>query len=164
MLFAKFRLFWIISVQFSCSVLSDSLRPHGLQHNRLPCLSPSPRACSNSCPLSQCCHLTISSSVIPFFTCLQSFPTSGSFPMSQFFASGGQSIAASASVLPMNIQDWFPLGWSGLISLQSKGLFRVFSRWRISTQSTKTRLGTDCGSDMNSLLQNSGLNWSRENH
>ena len=94
----------------------------------------------------------------------QSFPPSGSFPVSQLFTSYHQSIAASASVLPMNIQDWFPLGWSGLISLQSKGLFRVFSRWRISTQSTKTRLGTDCGSDMNSLLQNSGLNWSRENH
>ena len=101
---------------------------HGLQHARPPCLSPIPRACSNSCPLSQWCHPTISSSVIPFSFCLQSFPASGSFQMSQFFTSGGQSIgfSASASVLPMNIQDWFPLGLTGLISLQSKGLSRVF--------------------------------------
>ena len=109
--------------------MSDSLRPHGLQHTRLPCPSPTPRACSNSCPLSQWCHPTISSSVIPFSSHLQSFLTSGSFPMSQFFASGGQSIgvSASGSVLPMNIQDWFPLRLSGWISLQSKGLSRVFS-------------------------------------
>ena len=95
----------------------------------LPCLSPIPRACSNSCTLSQWCHLTISSSVVPFSSCLQSFPASGSFPMSQFFTSDGQSIrvSASASVLPMNIQDWFPLGWTGWLSLQSKGLLRVFS-------------------------------------
>ena len=101
----------------------NSLRPHGLQHARLPCPSPTPGACSNSCPLSQWCHPTISSSVIPFSSCLQSFPSSGSFPMSQFFASGGQSIevSASASVPPMNIQDWFPLGLTGWISLQSKG-------------------------------------------
>ena len=118
-----------ISVQFSCSVASDSLWPHGLQHARAPCPSPTPRVYSNSCPLSRWCHTTISSSAIPFSTCLQSFPASGSFPMSQFFASGGQSIgvSASASVLPMNIQDWFPLGWTGWISLQSKGLSRVFS-------------------------------------
>ena len=117
------------SVQFSCSVMSDSLWPHGLQHARLPCLSPIPRVCSTSCPLSQWCHPTISSSVVPFTFCLQSFPASGSFQMSQFFASGGQSIgvSASASVLPMNIQDWFPLGWTSLISLWSKGLSRVFS-------------------------------------
>ena len=104
--------------------LSDSLRPLGLQHARAPCPSSTPRAWSNSCPSSQWCHPTISSFVIPFFTCLQSFPASGSFPGSQFFASGGQSIGvlASASVLPMNIQDWFPLGWTGWISLQSKGL------------------------------------------
>ena len=97
---------------FSCSVVSDSLQPHGLQHSRHPCPSPSPRVCSNSCPLSQLCHPTISSSVIPFSFRLQSFPATGSFPMSRFFASGGQSIgaSASASVLPMNIQDWFPLG------------------------------------------------------
>ena len=118
------------SVQFSHSVMSDSLKPHGLQHARPPCPSPTPRACSNSCPLSKRCHLTISSFVVPFSSCLQSFPASGSFPISQFFASGGQSIGvlASASVLPMNIQDWFPLGLIGLISLMSKGLSRVFSK------------------------------------
>ena len=109
--------------------MSYCLGPHGLQHARLPCPSPTPRACSNSCPLSWWCHPTISSSVFPFFSYLQSFPASGSFPVSQFFASGGQSIgaSASASVLPMNIQDWFPLGWTGLISLESKGLSSVFS-------------------------------------
>ena len=109
--------------QFSPSVTFDSLRPHGLQHTTLPCPSPTPRAYSNSC------HPTISSSVIPFSSCHQSFPASGSFPMSQFFTSGGQSIgiSAPASVLPMNIQDWFLLGWSGCISLRSKGLSRVFS-------------------------------------
>ena len=109
--------------------MCDSLWPHGLQHSRHPCPSPFPRACSNSCRLSQWCHPTTSSSVFPFSPCLQSFPASGSFPMSQLFASGGQSIgaSASASVLPMNIQDWFPLGLTGLLSLQSKGLSRVFS-------------------------------------
>ena len=115
---------------FSHSVVTNSLQPHGLQHARLPCPSLSPGACSNSCPLSQWCHPTISSSVILFSSCLQSFPASGSsFPMSWLFSSGGQSIRASisASVLPMNIQDWFPLGLTGLISLQSKGLSRVFS-------------------------------------
>ena len=114
--------------QFSHSVVSASLRPHGLQHARLPCPSPSPRACSNSCPLSKWCHPTILSSVVTS-SCLQSFPASGSFSMSQFSASGGQSIRASVltSVLPMNIKDWFPLGWTGWISLQSKGLSRVFS-------------------------------------
>ena len=116
-------------VQSSCLVVSDSLRLRGLQHTRLPCPSLSPRACSNSCPLNRRCHPTILSSVVPFSSFLQSFPSSGSFPMSQFFTSGGQSIgvSASASVLPMNIQDWSPLGWTGLISLQSKGLSRVFS-------------------------------------
>ena len=114
---------------FSCSFMSDPLQPHGQLHSRVPYPSPSPRACSNSCPLSQWCHPTISFSIVPFPSCLQSFPASGSFPMSQFFASGGQSIgvSASASVLPMNIQDWFPLGLTGWISLQSKGLSRVFS-------------------------------------
>ena len=103
------------SVQFSHSVLSDSLQPHGLQHPRLPCPLPTPRAYSNSCPLRRWCHPTISSSVIPFSSCPQSFPASGSFQMSQLFASGGQSIgaSASASVLPINIQDWFPLGLIG---------------------------------------------------
>ena len=116
------------SVQFSCSVVSNSLWPHGLQHARLPCPSPTPGAYSNSCPLSRWCHPTTSSSVVPFSSHLQSFPASGSFPVSQFFTSGGQNIGASASVsvLPMNIQDWFPLGLIGLISLQSKGLSRVF--------------------------------------
>ena len=114
--------------QFTHSVLSDFLRPHGLQPARLPCPSPTPRASSNTCPLSPWCHPTISASVVPSF-CLQSFPDSGSFPMRKFFASGGQSIgaSASASALPMNIQDWFPLGLTGWTSLQSKGLSRVFS-------------------------------------
>ena len=116
-----------MSLLFSCSVVSNSFWPHGLQHARLPCPSPSPGACSNSCPSSQWCHPTISSSVISFSSCLQSFPASVSFPMSWLFASGGQRIEASASVLPMNIQDWFPLGLAGLISLQSKELSRVFS-------------------------------------
>ena len=118
-----------LSVQFGCLVRSDSLRPRGPQHARPPCPSAAPRVYSNSCPLSWWCHPNISSSVIPFSSCLQSFPASGSFPMSQLFASGGQSIgvSASASVLPMNIQDWFLLGWTGWISLQSKGFSRVFS-------------------------------------
>ena len=109
------------SVQFSHSVMSDSLQPHELQHTRLPCPLPAPRHYSNSCPSSWWCHPTISSSVVPFSFCLQSFPVSGSFPVSQFFLPGGQSIgvSASASVLPMNIQDWFPLGWTAWISLQS---------------------------------------------
>ena len=117
------------SVQFSHSVMSDSLRPHGLLHSRLPCASPIPGVYSNSCPLSRWCHPTILSSVVPFSSCLQSFPASGSFPTSQFFASGGHSIglSASTSVLPMNIQDCFPLGWTGWVSLQSKGLSRGFS-------------------------------------
>ena len=118
-------------VQFSRSVMSNSLWPHGLQHARLPCLSASPGDCSDSRPLSWWCHPIITSSVIPFSSCLQSFQASESFPMSQFFSSGGQSIGASASVLPMNIQDWFPLGLTGLISLQSKGLSRVFSNTRV---------------------------------
>ena len=111
---------------FSCA---NSLRPHGLQHARFSCPSPTPKACSNPCPSSRWCHPTISSSVIPSYSCLQSFPASRSFPLSQFFASGGQSIrvSASASVFPVNIQDWFPLGLTGWISLQSKGPSRVFS-------------------------------------
>ena len=119
----------VLSVQFSRSVMSDSLWPHGLQQARPPCPSPTPGAYSNSCPLNRWCHQTTSSSVIPFSSCPQSFPASGAFQMSQFFASGSQSIGVSAttSVLPMNIQDWFPLGWAGLISLLSKELSRVFS-------------------------------------
>ena len=117
------------SVQFSRSVVSDSLRPHELQHTRPPCPSPTPGVHANSCPSSQWCHPAISSSVIPFSSCPKSLPASESFPMSQLFAWGGQSIgvSASASVLPMNTQDWSPLAWTGWISLQSKGLSRVFS-------------------------------------
>ena len=121
---------WISFVFSSVqSVMSDSLWSHGPQHTRPPCPSPTPGVYSNSCPLRQWCHPTISSSVIPFSSCLQSFPASGSFQMSQFFTSGGQNIgvSASTSVLPMNTQDWSPLGWTGWISLQSKGLSRVFS-------------------------------------
>ena len=119
----------LVSYQFSYSVVSNSLQPHGLQHARPPCPSPTAGAYSNSYPSSRWCHPTNSSSIIAFSFCLQSFPTSGSFPMSQFFTSGGRSIgvSASTSVLPMNIQDWFPLGWTGWISLQSKGLSKVFS-------------------------------------
>ena len=123
-------LIWFFnSVQFSRSDVSDSLQPHELQDARPPCPSPAPRVYPNSCPLSRWCHPTISSSVVPFSSCLQSFPASGSFQMSQLFAWGGQSIgvSASASVLPMNTQDWSPLGWTGWISLQSKVLSRVFS-------------------------------------
>ena len=114
---------------FSCSVMSDSLRPHGLQHSRTQHPSPTSGAYSNLCPLSPWCHPTISSFVIPFSSCRQSFPASGSFQISQLFASGSQSIGVSASisVLPKNTQDWFPLGWTGWISLQSKGFSRVFS-------------------------------------
>ena len=116
------------SVQFSCSVVSNSLRPHELQHARPPCPSPAPGVYPNSRPLSQWCHPTISSFIIPFSSCPPSFPASGSFQMSQLFASGSQSIGVSAlaSVLPMNTQDKSPLGWTGWISLQSKGLSRVF--------------------------------------
>ena len=117
------------SVQFSHPVMSNSLWPHGLQYTRLPYPSLSPRVCSNSCPLSRRCHPTILSSVAPVSSCPQSFPASGSFPVSQLFSSGGQSIraSASASVLPMNTQGWFPLGLTDLISLLSKGFSRVFS-------------------------------------
>ena len=126
------NIFWLLCqvlVQFSHSLMSDSLQHFGLQHTRLPCPSPTPGGCSDSRPSSQWCHPTILSSVIPFSSYLQSFPASGSFPMSQFFTFGGQSIrvSASASVLPMNIQEWFPLGLTGLISLQSKEFSRVFS-------------------------------------
>ena len=106
--------------------MSNFLRLHGLQHARLPCPTLSPRVCSNSCPLSQWCYLTIASSAILFSSCLQSFPVSGSFPINQLFAAGGQSTGASASVLPMNIQGWLPLALTGLISLLSKGLSRVY--------------------------------------
>ena len=119
---------WSSSLLLNCSVVSNSLEPHGLKHTGLPVHHQLPES-SNACPLSWWCHPTISSSIAPFSSLLQSFPASGSFQMSQFFASSGQSIevSASASVLPMNIQDWSPLGWTGWISLQSKGLSRVFS-------------------------------------
>ena len=120
---------WLLSVQFSRSVVSDSLWPPGLQHARLPGPSPTPGVYSNSCPLSQWCYPTISSSVVPFSSHLQYFPPSGSFQMSQLFTSGGQSngVSTSTSLLPMTIQDWSSLGLTGCISLQSKGLSRVFS-------------------------------------
>ena len=121
------------SVQFSSSVMSDFLRPHGLQHAKASMSITSSGVYPNSCPLSWWCHPTISSSIIPFSSRSQSFPASRSLPMSQVFASGGQSIgvSASTSVLPMNTQDWFPLGWTGWISLQSKGLSRLFSNTTI---------------------------------
>ena len=124
------------SVQFSRSVISDSLRRHEPQHASLPCPSSTPRVHPNPCPLSWRCHPTTLSSVIPFSSCPQSFPASGSLPMSQLFASGGQStgVSASTSVLPMNTQDRSPLGWTGWISLQSKGLSRVFSNTTVQKQ------------------------------
>ena len=137
--------------QFSCSVLSYSLQPQGLQHTMPPCPLPTPGVYCNSCPLSRWCHPTISSSVILFSSCLQSFPHSGSFQMSQFFASGGQSIgaSASASVLSMNIQDLFPLGWTGWISLQSKGLSRVFCNTTVQKhQFFGTQLSSQSNSDI----------------
>ena len=126
------------SLLFSCSVMSDSLQPRGLQHTRLPCPSPSPRACSDSCPLSRWCHPTILSFVIPF-SCLQSFPASGSFLMNWLFTLSGQSIGASASVLPMNIEAWFPLGLTGLISLQSKRLSKSLLQHHSSKSSILLR-------------------------
>ena len=142
---------WVKQLLFSHSVMFDSLWAHGLQHTRLPCPLPSPRACSNSCLLSQWCHPTILSSVIPFSSWLQSFLASGSFLMSQLFASGGQSIgaSASASVLLMNIQDWFPLGLTGWISLKTKGLSRVFSN---TTLQRHQFFGTQLSSQSNSHI------------
>ena len=134
-----------ISVQFSHSVISDSERPHESQHARPPCPSQTPRAYSNSCPLSRWCHPTISSSVIPFSSCPQSLSASGSFPVSQRFASSGQSngVSASASVLPVNAQDWSTLGWIGWISLQSKGLSKVLSRTTVQKhQGSSTQLSS----------------------
>ena len=143
--------FWmpLSSVQFIRSVMSNSLWPHEPQHARPPCPSPTPRVYPNSCPLSQWHHTTISSSVAPFSSCPQSFPASGSFPMSQLFTSGGQSIgvSASASVLPINTQNWSPLGWTGWISLKSKGLSRVFN-----TVQKHQFLGTQLSSQSNSHI------------
>ena len=139
------------SVQFSRSVVSDSLRPHESQHARPPCPSQTPGVCSNSCPLSRWCYPAISSSVIPFSSCPQSLPASRSFPTSQLFSWGGQSIevSASASVLPMNTQDWSPSGWTGWISLQSKGLSRVFSN---TTVQTHQYFGAQVSSQSNSHI------------
>ena len=140
---------YFISVQFSHSVVSDSLRPHESQHARPPCPSPTPRVHSNSCPLSRWCHPATSSSVVPFSSCPQSLPAWESFPMSQLFTWGGQSIGVSAlaSVLPMNIQNWFPLGWTGWISLQFKTLSRVFSN---TTVQKHQFFGTQLSSQSNS--------------
>ena len=142
-------------VQFSHSVVSDSLRPHESQHARPPCPSPTPGVYSNSCPSSLWCHPAISSSVIPFFSCLQSFPASESFPMSHFITSGGQCIgvSASTSVLPVSIQDWFPLGSTGWISLQSKGLTRVFSNITVQKyQFFGTQLSLESNSHIHTWL------------
>ena len=137
-----------ISVQFSHSVVSNSLRPHETQHARPPCPSTTPRVHPNLCPLSRWCHPTISSSVIPSSSCPQSFLASGSFQMSQLFTSGGQSIAVSAltSVVSMNNQDWSPLGWTGWISLQSKGLSRVFSNTTVQKHQFCTQLSSQSNS------------------
>ena len=139
------------SVQFSCPVLSDSLWPHESQHARPPCSSPTPRVYLNPCPSSWWCHPAISSSVVPLSSCPQSFPILGSFPMSQLFAWGSQSIgvSASASVLPMNTQDWSPLGWTGWIFLQSKGLSRVFSNTIVQKHQF---FGTQLSSQSNSHI------------
>ena len=144
--------FMFSSVQFSCSVVSSSLRPHESQHARPPCPSPAPGVYTNPCPSSQCCHPAISSSVVPFSSCPQSLPASGSFPMSQLFTSGGQNIgvSASASVCPVNTQDWSPLGWTGWISLQSKGL----STWVFSNTTVQKHqlFGTQLSSESNSHI------------
>ena len=142
---------FVSSVQFSCSVVSDSLRPHESQYTRPPCSSPTSRAYRNSCPLSQWFHPVISSSVVPFSSCPQSLPASESFPMSQLFAWGGQStgVSASASVLPTNTQDWSPLAWTGWISLQSKGLSRVFSN---TTVQKRQFFGAELSSQSNSHI------------
>ena len=139
------------SVKFSWSVVSNSLQPHESQHAKPPCPPPTPRVHSNPSLLNRWCHPTISSTVVPFSSCPQSFPVSGSFQMSQFFASGGQSIgvSASTSVLPMNIQDWFPLGWTGWNSLQSNGLSRVFSN---TTVQKHQFFGTQLSSQSNSHI------------
>ena len=149
----------INSVQFSCSVVSDSLRPHESQYARPPCPSPTPWVYSNSYPSSWWCHLTISSSVVPFSSCPQSLPASGSFPMSQIFAWGGQSmgVSGSASVLPLNTQDWSPLGWTDWISLQPKGLSRVFSN---NTVQKHQFFSSQLSSQSNSHIHT----WSLENH
>ena len=155
----RFFTVWATSVQFRCSVVSDSLWPHESQHARPPCPSPTPRVYSNSCPSNWWRHPAISSSGIPFSSCPQSLPASGSFPVSQLFAWGGQStgVSASASVLPMNIKDWSPLGWTGWISLQSKGLSRAFSNTIIQKHQF---FGPQLSSQSNSHIHT----WPLENH
>ena len=149
-----------LSAQFSHSVMSDSLQPHGLQHTMLSYPSPTSGACPNSCPSSRWCHPTISSSVIPFSYYLQSFPASGSFQMSQLFISGGQSIGVSESVLEMNTQDWSPLGWTGWISLQSKGLSRVFSNTTVQKhQFFGTQLSPQSNSHIHTWPQEKPQPW-----
>ena len=161
-LYFQGQVIWLIFAFCRCCSVTQScltLRPPGLQHARLPCPSPSPRACSNSCPLSQWCHPTNLFSVIPFSSCLQPFSTSESFPTSWLFASGGQSIgaSASASVLPMSIRDWSPLEWTGWISLRSKGLSRVFSNTTVQKH--------QFFSAQSSLSFNSHIHmWLLENH
>ena len=141
-----------VTVQFSCSAVSNSLWPHKRQHTRLPCSSPTVGVYTNPCPLRRWCHPTISFSVVPFSACPQSSPASGAFQMSQLFASAGQSIgvSVSTSVLPMKTQDWYPLGWTGWISLQSKGLSRVFSN---TTVQKHQFFGTQLSSQPNSHIR-----------
>ena len=151
----------MLSVQFSRSVVSNSLRPHELQHARAPCPSPTPGVHPNPCPLSRWCHPAISFSVIPFSSCPQSFPASGSFPMSQLFTSGGQiiGVSASTSVLPMNTQDWSLLGWTTWISSQSKGLSRVLSSTTVQKhQFFSAQLSSQSNSHIHTcLLEKTGL-------
>ena len=152
---ATFYIVLFASVQFSRSVVSDSLQPHELQHVRPPCPSSTPGVCPNPCPLNRWCHPTISSSVVLFSSCPESFPASGSFQMSQIFASSGRSIgvSASTSVLPMNTQDWFPLGWTGWMSLQSKGLSSVFSNTTVQKhQFFATQLSSQSNSHIHAWL------------
>ena len=154
-----------LKIQFSRSVVSDSLWSCGLQHTRCPCPSPTLRVYSNLCPLSQWCHPTISSSVIPFSSCLPSFPASGSFPMNWFFASCGQSIGVSAltSVLQMNIQDWFPLGWTGWMSFQSKGLSSIFSNTTVQKhQFFSTQLSSESFSHIHTWLLEKTIDLTRQ--
>ena len=150
-----------VSVQLNCSVMADSLWPHRLQHACPPCPSPTPGVYSDSCPSSRWCHLTISSSVIPFSSCPQSFPVWGAFPMNQPFASGGQSIriSASTSVLPMNTQDWSPSEWTGWISLQSKGLSRVFSNTTVQKHQFCTQLSSQSNSHIHTWLLEKPWPW-----
>ena len=143
--------FWSLKLFSSVAQLCPTLEPHELQHTRPPCPSPTAGAYPNPCPFSLWCHPTISSSVVPFSSCLQSFPASGSFQMSQLFAWGGQrtGVSASTSILPMNTQDWFPLGWTGWISLQSKGLWRLFSNTTVQKhQFFSTQLSLQSNSHM----------------